>query len=332
MLEIVDPGLLATVQDTGRPDAAPLGVPRAGACDPLALAAANLLLGNDPASPAIELTGGLPALAAHQDLVLAVAGADPALRLGDTGPWIRPGTSVGVRAGTTIRATAAARAGIRTYVALPGGVAVPRLLGSASTCLPGGFGGLEGRPLRAGDVVSSGDDARRIGAGHAWPGPGPSSGVPGDPGATVIRVTDGPYRDALEDIAAALLATEWLVSAESDRIGLRLQPPAGGTTAAHGHATARDRSYDSFALAWGAIEVPPDGAPIVLLPDGPTVGGYPVPLVVTRADLPTLGQLRPGDHIRFHLVSLQDARADLLAAESALTQARTSLTVQRSVW
>lgn len=333
MLEIVDPGLLATVQDAGRPDAAPLGVPRAGACDPLALAAVNLLLGNDPAAPAIELTGGLPALAAHQDLVLAVAGADPALRLGDGGPWIRPGTSVGVRAGTTIRATAAPRAGIRTYIALPGGAAVPRLLGSASTCLPGGFGGLEGRPLRAGDVVPVGDPARRIGAGHAWPGPGPSSGVPGDPGATVIRVTDGPHRDALEDVAAALLATEWLVSPESDRIGLRLEPPAddlAGT--AHGPVTAHDRSHDSFALAWGAIEVPPDGAPIVVLPDGPTVGGYPVPLVVTRADLPRLGQLRPGDHIRLHHVSVADARADLLAAESALTQARVSLTVQRSVW
>jgi allophanate hydrolase subunit 2 len=175
--------------------------------------------------------------------------------------------------------------------------------------------------------------------------------VPGDPGATVIRVTDGPHRDALEDVAAALLATEWLVSPESDRIGLRLEPPAddkagtahgrvtaqGRSTApdqatAHGRVTAHDRSYDSFALAWGAIEVPPDGAPIVLLPDGPTVGGYPVPLVVTNADLPRIGQLRPGDRIRFHHVSLQEARADLLAVESALAQARASLTVQRSVW
>jgi antagonist of KipI len=150
--------------------------------------------------------------------------------------------------------------------------------------------------------------------------------VAGDPGGAVIRVTDGPHREALEGITAGLLASAWLVSSDSDRIGLRLQLPAGATATAHG------LSFDSFALAWGAIEVPPDGAPIVLLPDGPTVGGYPVPLVVARVDLPRLGQLRPGDRIRFHHVSLPDARADLLAAESALAQARANLTVQRSVW
>jgi allophanate hydrolase subunit 2 len=135
------------------------------------------------------------------------------------------------------------------------------------------------------------------------------------------------------------LATEWLVSPDSDRTGLRLESPASATATArdtavraHHRSTAHDRSYDSFALTWGAIEAPPGGAPIVLLPDGPTVGGYPVPLVVTRVDLPRLGQLRPGDRIRFHHVSLPDARADLLAAESALAQARTNLAVQRSVW
>jgi antagonist of KipI len=327
MLEIIDPGVLATIQDAGRPDAAPLGVPRAGACDPLALAAANLLLGDDPASPAIELSGGLPALRALEDGVLAVAGADLGLRIDGDGPWIRPGTSGRIRAGATIVATAAPRSGIRTYLAVPGGVAVPRVLGSASTCLAGAFGGLEGRRLAAGDVLRCGEPGRRTGAGHAWPGPGPSSGVTGDPAVIAIRVTDGPHRGTLGTVTEALLATDWHVSTASDRIGLRLEPSTDGPL-----ATAHGRSLDSFGLAWGAIEVPPDGRPIVLLPDGPTVGGYPVPLVVAQADLPRLGQARPGDHIRFQSLSLEGARSELLAARSALAQARTTLAVQRSVW
>ncbi|MEZ4597736.1 MAG: hypothetical protein R3C32_13490 [Chloroflexota bacterium] len=96
---------------------------------------------------------------------------------------------------------------------------------------------------------------------------------------------------------------------------------------------ARHRlSPESFALAWGAIEVPPDGAPIVLLPDGPTVGGYPVPLVVARIDLPRLGQLRPGDRVRFRWVTPGWARTACLAADDALERARASLAVMRSVW
>ncbi|MET0771874.1 MAG: biotin-dependent carboxyltransferase family protein, partial [Candidatus Limnocylindrales bacterium] len=270
--------------------------------------------------------GGLPVVAAVEDCVVAVTGADIALRLGEDGPWLRPGTSVLVRGGTTLRATVEPRSGCRTYLAVPGGVDVPRVLGSASTSLPGGFGGIDGRRLQPGDVLRAGHAGRRTGAGHAWPGPGPSSGVTGESGPVPITVTDGPHRGSLEEVAAAILATDWAVDAASDRVGLRMVHAAGTADTAH------DRSYDSFALAWGAIEVPPDGAPIVLLPDGPTVGGYPVPLVVARVDLPRLGQLRPGDHVRFRHVEPSRARADLAAADAALGRARAALAVMRSVW
>ena len=110
-------------------------------------------------------------------------------------------------------------------------------------------------------------------------------------------------------------------------MGLRLAPLMRATV-----ETAHDRSLDSFALAWGAIEVSRDGAPIVLLPDGPTVGGYPVPLVVTRADLPRLGQLRPGDGVRLRYVSPAEARAALLESDAAVAHARATLAVMRSVW
>jgi antagonist of KipI len=327
MLEVIDPGLLATIQDAGRPDASPLGVPRAGACDPLALAAANLLLGDQPDAPVVELTGGQPAFAVIDDLVLAVTGADLGLRSDDDGWWVRPGTSVLLRAGTRLRATAAPRTGVRTYLAVPGGVDVPRVLGSASTCLVGAFGGMGGRRLVPGDIVRGADRGRRIGAGHAWPGPGAASGVVAEPDPITVRVTDGPHRAALDGVARATLATDWVVSAESDRVGLRLAHPSG-SDGGSGDA----RTYDSFALRWGAIEVPPDGAPIVILPDGPTVGGYPVPLVVASVDLPRVGQLRPGDRVRFRHLARAEARAELLAADRALGHARASLAVARSVW
>jgi antagonist of KipI len=143
-----------------------------------------------------------------------------------------------------------------------------------------------------------------------------------------IAVTDGPHRAQLPDLAEALLGVEWVVGGASDRAGLRLEPLSLGERPApiHGHA------LDSFGLTWGAIEVPPDGVPIVLLPDGPTVGGYPVPLVVARVDLPRLGQLRGGDRVRLRHVRPEEARAEWLAADAMFEQARAALAVMRSVW
>jgi antagonist of KipI len=142
-----------------------------------------------------------------------------------------------------------------------------------------------------------------------------------------IAVTDGPHRGSLEAVSQAILAGDWLVGEESDRVGLRLIGPAGSTA-----DTRHDRSPESFALTWGAIEVPQGGGPIVVMPDGPTVGGYPVPLVVAGADLPMLGQLRPGDHVRFHHLDMAQARGRILAGDAALAQARAALAIMRSVW
>jgi len=346
MLEIVDPGALATIQDRGRPDATALGVPRAGACDPRALAVANLLLGDDAGAPVIEFAGGLPSLHVREDTVIAVAGADLGFRMDAHGPWVRPGTSVMARAGTLISATRPPPWGVRACLALPGGVDVPRVLGSASTAIVGGFGGHLGRPLRQGDLVHAGDRGRLVGAGHAWPGPAPASGVVAAHGPIALAVTDGPHRDLIPHPVEALLGATWRVADEADRVGVRLAPADGpaGSAAAHeasgsatadgpaGSAAAHERSLESFGLAWGAIEVPPDGRPIVLLPDGPTVGGYPVPLVVAGVDLPRLGQLRPGDLVRFRHLSAASARAELLAADEALERSRAALAVMRSVW
>ena len=160
MLRVIAPGLLSTVQDGGRPDAVPLGVPPGGACDPWGLAVANLLLGNGPDAPTVELTLLGPELAVLEDCVVALGGADLAASVPEDGRSLAVGASHFLRAGTTLRFGAATDgAGIRGYLALAGGVDVPLVLGSASTYLAATIGGIDGRALAAGDLLVP---ARRV--------------------------------------------------------------------------------------------------------------------------------------------------------------------------
>ncbi len=335
-LEVLDQGLLATIQDGGRPDAAELGVARSGACDPLALTAANLLLGNDPSVSAIELTLGTPELLVLADCVAALTGADLGIRIRPDGRWLQPGTSVLLRTGSRLVATAAPTSGCRTYLALAGGVDVPRILGSRSTMARGGPPGIGGRPLQAGDRCVPAAAERRTGAGHRWPGPGPSSGVTPGGVTRVVRVVEGPHARSLgADALDALLGADWTVGDASDRVGIRLLPTGPGATPAAPDATStvrHDRDLPSFAMVWGGVEVPPDGLPIVLLPDGPTVGGYPVPLVVITADRPLVGQLRPGDTLRFVCLDVAGANLALREADAAWLEAASRLRAAQVVW
>ena len=321
MLEVIVPGLLSTVQDGGRPEAAPLGVPRSGACDPLALAAANLLLGNDPDAAVLECSLLGPELAVLERCAVAIAGADFDVFVPEARLTVRPGTSLVLEAGWTL-GFGASLDGARACLALAGGIDVPLVLGSRSTCLVAGFGGLDGSALRAGDrlaPVHRGDTAH---AGRAWPGPGPSSGVMVPEvvpeGSRSVRVVAGPHagRHGVEALRA-LLETTWEVSPRSDRTGIRLSGPAPLP-----HGTPE---LVSMGMAWGAVQAPPGGAPIVLLADAPTVGGYPVLGVVVTADLPILGQLRAGDGLRFLRVDPGAARRLLLAEEESLAAAAAAL-------
>jgi biotin-dependent carboxylase-like uncharacterized protein len=209
----------------------------------------------------------------------------------------------------------AARDGVRAYLALPGGIAVPAVLGSASTCLAGGFGGLDGRALRAGDVLHP---ARTIGAaeaGRRWPAGGFD---PLDDAPIAIVPTADPAGISTAALGE-LLAGRWSISPRSDRTGVRLE---GGVLSSGGTAG----SLVSRGMVPGAIQVPPGGEPIVLLADGPTVGGYPVPAVVAGADLDRLAQRPTGAQVRFVAVSASEAQAlwrtrtaQLDAASAALT-------------
>ncbi len=274
-LEVVRPGVLTTLQDLGRPRMARLGVPQAGAFDRGAVRRANRLLGNDVGATSLEcMLGGLVLRAARHVLV-AVTGADVPIDVDGTAH--ERGAPITLAPGSTL-SLGTARAGLRAYVAVRGGIDAPQELGSSSY---DSLAHLGPPPLVAGDLLVAGtamlfDPV----VDHA-----PEPALPTDPH---VRVRLGPRADRLTDGGLVTLGhTTWTVSQDSDRVGLRLQGPAlelDDLPALPSEPTVR-----------GAVQVPPDGHPVVFGPDHPTTGGYPVVAVVAHEHLDLLAQLRPGD-------------------------------------
>lgn len=292
MIEILDPGFLTTVQDAGRYGWLRYGVPPSGPLDAVAFQAANALVGNAPGAAGLEITWTGPALRITRDALIAVCGADFELRAGRRAvpTWY----SVVLRAGEVLRFGARSN-GARAYLAVDGGIALAPYLGSQATYLPGRFGGMEGRALRAGDCLPlhPGQFDPFAAAGTCW---SPSRRPPYRPNPT-LRVILGPQREAFsEEGVATFLSNPYTLSATSDRMGARLQ----------GHAIAHTSTGSSISdgVIAGCIQVPPDGQPIVMLADHQSTGGYPKIAVVLQADLPLLAQLLPGDQVRFQAVDL----------------------------
>lgn len=301
-LEVREPGLFTTVQDAGRPGRRRLGVAPSGALDLPALVAANRTLGNLEDAAALECTLSGPALRFLAGREFAVAGADlgAVLERSDLGAWPVPlGTPVRARAGNVLRFTGR-RAGLRAYVAIAGGIRAPEVLGSRSASLTSGFAGLAGRALRAGDFLAGGLPRPARGT--------PQPTRPPESGAAVLRVVLGPQHETFgAEACAAFLATDYTVSASSDRAGWRLEGPALPGDG--------PREMASEGMIPGCIQVPPGGRPIVIGPDGPTTGGYPKIATVISVDLPRFAQLVPGEsHVRFSAVSVAEAQALLRAA------------------
>lgn len=276
-------GPSTTVQDLGRPGWAHLGVPVSGAADSRSLRRANVLVGNDPGHAALEATLLGPELEFEADAVLAVTGAECALRLdGRPAPWDAP---VQVPAGSLLR-VGPLRRGARAYVAFAGGVDVAPVLGSRSTDVLSGLGP---EPVRDGDRLPLGPvlspRAPRASRG-ATPRPTPLAAAP------VLRISPGPRRSWFGPGAVqALTASSWRVRPESNRVGVRLEGPALPRT--------RPGELPSEGLITGAVQVPPVGGPVIFLADRPVTGGYPVLAVVEEADLPLVAQARPGSLVRF---------------------------------
>jgi 5-oxoprolinase (ATP-hydrolysing) subunit C len=305
MLEVVEPGLLTTVQDRGRPAAAAWGVPAGGACDTWSLAVANALAGNPADAAALEMTLAGPTLRALADTHVGLAGADLEARLDDEDEHLPPGTARLLRRGQTLTfGVATGGAGVRAYLALHGGIDVAPVLGSRSTCLIGGFGGLAGRRLAAGDVVVAGSPSRPMAHSTRWPTDGFDPAL--EATRRPLRVLPGPDVDRLVRGAFdRFVESDYRVSVRADRQALVLDGPplpvgpTGGVMLSAG-------------VVGGAVQLPPDGLPICLLADHQTVGGYPVVAVVITANLPLLGQLGPTDPVRFAAVDAAEAVQALL--------------------
>jgi antagonist of KipI len=283
-IRVLAPGALTTVQDRGRHGSRALGVGCAGALDPHALAVANLLVGNAGDAPALEVTLTGPRLEFTSGARIAICGAQVDARVGAVAiPGWRP---IALPPGAVL-SIGACRSGARAYLAVAGGVHVEPVLSSASTDLRGGFGGMGGRALAAGDLLDGGDHATidNVSVARWWIDPSPE--YERAPVASV-RVLAG--ADATMP-ADGLFEREWRVGTDSDRQGLRLQ---GAVLQALDGAERM-----SEPVAPGTVQLPPDGQPIVLLADAQTLGGYPRIGHAIRADWPRLAQLRPGDRLRF---------------------------------
>lgn len=291
VFEVVDSGLLTTVQDLGRRGWRRFGIPSSGALDRASLRAANAAVGNPPGAPAVELTFPGPRLRVLTDIEFAVAGADLDPRL--NGAPVDFGDAVRARAGDLITFEAPRR-GQWLYLSVAGGLDLPAVLGSAATYARGGLGGLAGRPLRAGDILGVGE-AHREGTGEHGAG-----GTPGAP--ETIRVILGPQAEAFVPAAqAAFLGQGFEATVRRDRSGMRLRGP--------GLVHRAGAEVLSEGLLPGAIQIPADGDPVVILADGPTTGGYTKIAAVIDADLDRLAQATPGTPLRFEAVTVPEAHA-----------------------
>ena len=304
-IEVVEPGLLTTVQDRGRYGYQRIGVPVSGAMDEFALRAANLLVGNDDGEAGLEITVVGPTLRFLTDTWIAITGAD----LGPTldGQPLPRWQAVRAPEGDLL-AFAGMQDGVRAYLAVAGGIDVPPVMGSRSTYVKSGVGGLEGRPLRAGDILPVLDRPetpfveRTLPSGFKAPAYGEDHQV---------RVILGPqHTHFAEEAIATLLSAVYAVSPESDRMGYRLDGPPIP------HRDGPDVVSDGNPL--GAVQVPGDGIPRVLLVDRGTTGGYTKVATVIGADIGTLSQALPDHTVTLKAVTVEEAHQVLREQEQVI--------------
>jgi antagonist of KipI len=293
--EVLRPGILTTVQDLGRPGFARYGVGPSGALDVFALRVANLLAGNPEDAAALETAVMGLRIKALRDAVVAVTGADlkPMKDREPLAMW----RSHRIRAGEVIAFPGPA-GGMRSYVAASGGFEVEPVLGSRSTNLPSGFGGFAGRALRQGDILRCAvvENESRF-AGRAFE----PARIPEYPSRWRLRVVWGPQDDQFaEDGRQAFVSGTFTVSPDSDRTGIRLKGPAVA------RRPGLTESIISEGVIAGAIQIPGDGQPIIILGETAT-GGYRKIATVISADLPLLGRIMPGNEVAFSAVSLDEA-------------------------
>ena len=301
--EVIQPGPLTTIQDLGRYGYQQYGVPPSGAMDNYAFRIGNLLVGNDETAASLEITLFGSQLRVLQDTVIAVTGADlaPTLNSDSLPRW----ESIPVRHGDII-SFGSLKSGCRAYLSVTGGINVSKVMSSAATYTRARIGGLDGRALQKGDILLT---------FASIPAPSgvrvPSEYVPKYSCQIELRVILGPQDDYFtEDGINTFLRSEYTVSTQADRMGYCLEGPPIQ------HRTTADIISDGIPL--GAVQVPGDGLPIILLVDRQTTGGYTKIATVISVDIPKLAQAKPGDKVRFQQIGQDEAQIALQEYEQRI--------------
>lgn len=298
-IEVQSPGLFTTVQDLGRPGYGPIGVSAAGAADPTSLRVANLLVGNPRNAAGLEMTLQGGQFLFPEGAVVAFGGSYFGVPL-----W----TTLQVQPGQLL-ACGRSQCGARCYLCVRGGIRVPLILGSASTDIVSGMGGFEGRALRRGDRLEIGPE----------PETPPRRAVRPDivsalAPRNVFRVTEGPQCEWFTaESVATFYSSAYRVTPDANRMGIRL---AGAPL-----QTVNSSELITEGVSLGCIQVPAGGQPVILFVEQQTTGGYPKIANIVAADLPAVGQLKPGDEIRFQRVALREARELLYMQERWINSA-----------
>ena len=318
MITISKPGLLSSIQDLGRYGFQKYGVIASGAMDSTAHRIANLLVGNPEYTPTLEITLIGPVIHFHHDTLIAICGGDlsPTINQIPVPSW----RTVFVKKGTVLR-FGAARSGCRAYLAVAGGFSIPRIMNSTSTYVRAKIGGFHGRALITGDQIkfySPSELSHKMmqqlnfhGGNKAFAQMDwsiASDLIPNLKRNPPIRVVNGRhYHLFSKDSQEKIFSKPFIVTAQSDRMGYRLQGPTLKLT--------RAQEMISEAVVFGTIQVPADGNPIILLADRQTTGGYPKIGQIASVDLPLIAQAKPGDEVYFNKVSLEEAQKLYLERE-----------------
>ena len=322
MLKILKNSLQTTVQDLGRSGFQKYGVIVSGAMDPFAHRLANLLVGNEEQAATLEITLVGPTIEFTEDMVIALCGGDLSPKL--DGQTIDLWRMLSIKKGSTLT-FGEPRIGARCYLAIAGGIDVPEVMGSRSTYLRAGIGGFQGRALEKGDEVPVGNISQQKLLSLLQCAENDSDWLVApvryfeEP---VIRMMTGRQFDLFDDDSKKRIFNEpFTVSSNSDRMGYRLE----------GSHLSLETPAEliSEAVAFGSVQVPADGNPIVLLADRQTTGGYPKIGQVASVDLPLISQLKPGQQLRFKEISLADAQQRWIEQEQSIRQIKAAIKLKR---
>jgi antagonist of KipI len=291
IFKVIKPGLLTTVQDIGRYGFREYGVSPSGAMDSYSLQLGNLLVGNVLSEAALEAPLIGPVLLALHDVSIAISGGNftPKINNKEIPLW----KSIVIKKGQTL-SFGGVKEGANTYISVAGGIQVPQVLNSKSTYLTGGFGGLDGRALKEGDILYGKPYIRRNRFLH-------SKFIPEFKDPLSVRIIAGPHKDAFTPFGfETFLTGEYIISPQSNRMGFQLSGPKIE------HSSTADIISDAIPL--GGIQVPSSGQPIILMAEHQTTGGYSRIGSVISTDIPLLAQAKPGTRIRFKEISLHAAQ------------------------